>query len=143
MYKMIITEHNIYDIVGRLRKFFSCCHNSGMYDIQAIEIKRENDMKKIKPYDWTGGTYYSYPDEYQKDNINILIDLVKNVDNKEEISMLIYIRYPVKTYLRIGDIIYFDGYRIFIRTKRKDNTLYNIIDAYIKCINPNVCYLSN
>ena len=56
-------------MAGRLRKFFYRCHDWGLYDKQSIKIKRENDIKKIMPYDWSRN---------QRDNINVIIDLAKN-----------------------------------------------------------------
>lgn len=148
MQKMIITENNIFDVAGRIRKFFSRCHDSGMYDKQAIRIKRENDIKKIMPYDWNRATYYSHPSEYQKDNVSVEIDFYELIEDEDNISALIYIQYPVSTELKIGDAVYFDGYRMFIRSRGRlldfnlkserldNNILSNFVDAYIKCIHP-------
>lgn len=148
MQKIIISENNIFDVAGRIRKFFSRCHDSGMYDKQTIRIKRENDMKKIMPYDWNGATYYSCPSRNQRDNISTVIDLDKIVEGKDNEAISIHIKYPVNTDLNVGDAVYFDGYRIFTRKRGRlldfrlksgridNNILSNFVNAYIKCINP-------
>ena len=155
MQKIIITENNIFDVAGRLRKFFSRCHDWGMYDKQGIKIKCENDMKKIMPYDWNCATYYSCPSKNQKDNISIIIDLDNVVEGKDEELISIRIKYPVNTNLNIGDAVYFDGYRIFTRrrgrlldfklkSERIDaNILSDFVDTYIKCINPDYDEIDN
>ncbi len=147
MQKIIITEYNIFDVAGRIRKFFSRCHDCGMYDKQSVEIKHENDMKKILPYDWNGATYYSHPAKNQKDNIRIEIDLLAFKSNENEV-ISIHIDYPVNTNLKIGDAVYFDGYRIFTRRRGRlldfnlksqrinNNILSDFVNAYIKCIHP-------
>ena len=141
MQKIIITENNIFDVAGRIRKFFSRCHDWGMYDKQTIRIKRENDIKKIMPYDWNGTTYYSCPSRNQRDNIKV-------IEGKDGEVVSIHIKYPVNIDLNIGDAVYFDGYRIFTRKKGRvldfrlkservdNNILSDFVDAYIKCINP-------
>lgn len=145
MQKIIITENNIFDVAGRIRKFFSRCHDSGMYDKQSIKIKRESDIKKIMPYDWKGATYHSNPDEYQKYNVSVEINLLKLIEGKNNEAYSIHIQYPVNTYLDIGDAVYFDGYRLFTRTKGRlldfklkservdNNILSDFVNAYIKC----------
>lgn len=147
MQKIIITENNIFDVAGRLRKFFSSCHDWGMYDKQSIKIKRESDIKKIQPYNWNHTKHYSCPSKNQEYNIYVQ----RETDNLESLNFKpigIGITCPVKTDLRIGDVVYFDGYRVFTRSKgrlinlnlksqRMDYTiLSSFVDAYIKCINP-------
>ena len=148
MQKIIITENNIFDVAGRLRKFFSRCHDYGMYDKQGIKIKRETDIKKIMPYDWNGATYHSCPSKYQKDNICVEIDLAELIKGKNKELISIHINYPINTDLNIGDAVYFDGYRIFTRHRGRlfdfnlksqrinNNILSDFVDAYIKCIHP-------
>ena len=98
MQKIIITENNIFDVAGRLRKFFSRCHDYGMYEKQGIKIKRETDIKKIMPYDWNGATYYSHPSGYQKDNVSVEIDFLEMVEDKEKKIMVTSLGDFVKAY---------------------------------------------
>ena len=87
MHKYILTERNIHDMVGRIGKFFNSCSDCGMY----CSI---NNVEQMPDFYWAGDTSH-------KD--------VSVSTNRVTHKPIIHIKYPVVTYIELGDAIYFYG----------------------------------
>ena len=99
MQKYILTEKNIHDMAGRIRKFFNSCSDCGIIDYTT-------GRKNIKGrYHWNA-TYFSYP---SGENVYVRELLERPV---------IHIELPVTWDIHIGSIIYFlGGNKIIIKGK--------------------------
>ena len=97
MHKYILTERNIDDMAGRIRKFFNSCEECGMND---YSTRRKN----IKGKNYWDGSYFSKPS-----GGNVYIKTFEE-------EKVIHVELPVTTNIRIGSVIYFlGGNKIMIR----------------------------
>lgn len=112
MHKYILTERNIDDMAGRIRKFFNSCEKCGMLDYTT-------SRKNIKGKNSWDGSYFSrssgedvYVSEFQGEPV-------------------IHIELPVRTDINIGSIIYFlGGNKIMIRDSYHKRYYDSISDTY-------------
>ena len=102
MHKYILTEKNIDDMAGRIRKFFDSCSDCGIY----CTI---NNVEQLLYFYWAGDTSH-------KD--------VSVSTNHVTCKPIISIKYPVVTYIELGDVIYiYGGGKIYFKDHSTGNDI--------------------
>lgn len=97
MHKYILTERNIHDMAGRIRKFFNSCEKCGMLDYTT-------SRKNIKGKNSWDGSYFSRPS-----GENVCVGEFQG-------EPVLHIELPVRTDITIGSAIYFlGGNKIMVR----------------------------
>ena len=103
MHKYILTERNIDDMAGRIRKFFNSCEEGGMLDYTT-------SRKNIKGKNSWDGSYFSRPE-----GKDVYVSEFRG-------EPVIHVELPVRTDIEIGSIIYFlGGNKIMIRDHYQRN----------------------
>ena len=99
MHKYILTERNIHDMAGRIRKFFNSCEKHGMYDYTT-------SRKNIKGRNYWDSRYFSRP---RGGNV-----YVRELQGKP----VIHVELPVRLDIKVGSVIYFlGGNKIMVRNQ--------------------------
>ena len=103
MHKYVLTERNIYDMAGRIRKFFNSCEEGGMLDYTT-------SRKNIKGKNSWDGSYFSRP---RGGNVYV---------REKQGEYVLHIELPVRIDIELGSVIYFlGGNKIIVRNHYQRN----------------------